>query len=392
MKPINIQIDQNETTRRYPRRVVWKVAQFVGVAFLGAFLALFCIHRDWTDRMSVAEADAAHYIQKSPRTLLLTSDEYRQPLLHGSSFSLSDGLQWSRYGLTRHIEQGQTVAVTIDRAISPTIMEILTENGYFVTQLGSSTLISQETITLIEGKKGRAWSLNLFNQGRYHDFEEKTSFRLRMSDTFIQFHDQDRARRITSPFGEQDYRALWSSDVLPVGFSPFSVIPADTIEMIIFEDADGGGFRFKFENANLETETLAEIGKQYLLQQQLSTTAWTINDGTSYDELRNDLPISSVINQNSGVIQLLLEQGNRSLRMTQTDEVLILSNRQISLTTEEKSIASSCLPRVRQLFSTELIEAENIKTAHYQPLSSTLLSPWDYSELARRGRVLRLCL
>ncbi len=392
MKPINIQLDRNETTRRYPRRVVWKLAQHGSAVFLGVFLALFCIHHDWTGRMSYQEADSALYLEKSATTLLLTSEEYRQPLLQGSSYSLVDGLQWARYGITRHIRRGETIAVTIDRAIPEEIAQRFTESGFFVEREASFTTISLREMSAVQGRKARSWSLNLLNQGRLHDFTTKTSSRLRITESFVQFSGQDRAKRVTSPFNDQNYRALWTSEALPPGFSPFSNIPATTIEIIVFEDTEGTGFRFKFNNANLDIEQLAEIGKQYLLQQQLSTTAWTILDGTLYNELRNDLPINSVINQNDGVLQLTLEQGDRLLRMTQTSDVLVLSNRHISLTTEENALISTCLPRAQQLLFTHLIEEDHVKSNKYRPLSSTFTSPWSYQQLARRGRILRLCL
>ena len=390
MQPLTIQIDRNETTRRYSRRGVWHVARILGSIFIGMLIACAWVNHDWTSRNSVSRADQAVYLGKSPQLLSLSIDTYSQPLLTGSSYSLAEGLSWSRYGLTRHIEEGETIAVTIDRAISDDIYEILALNGYHLARYGRRTVIS--TIEIEESTlKSRSFALNLFNNGRLHSFEESQDFSLRITDDFVQIRGLSRAKKVTSPFEEQAHLSTWEFSTVPDAFLPFSRIPAEAVEIVSFTDSEGIGFRMKFSHASLLPESLAQIGKEFMLQDSLSTTAWTISDGTKFLEVRNTQEIESTIQNSDGIVQILLARGKDVLRMTQTEEVLIISNRIISLTTEEKPVFSSCMARAKQSLQVGLIQGTSIDARSYAVQSSTILSPWDYTELVRRGRLMRLC-
>lgn len=390
MQPINIHLDRNETTRRYSRRVVWNVLRIFGSIALGVLIATLWIHHDWTGRNSPSQANQAVYLTKSPSVLVHTSEAYTQPLLEGSSYQLSDGLTWSRYGLTQHIEDGKTIAVTIDRVLDQNIAVILELNGYFIQQERGKTIISLYPIEE-ETLKRHVFGFSVLADGRLHDFDLQKTMTIRITDEYIQLRGLSRANSITTPFGQKSYLSTWEFSALPDIFRPLSSIPAERVELVSFFDTQGIGFRIKFHETNLTPEILAQIGKQYMLQNDLSTSAWTISDGTHFSEIRSDDEINSDIQSIDGIIQINLSQNDQSLRITQTEEVLIISNRIISLTTDENHVSSSCLPRAKQTFVTDLIREESMNTSFYSPMASMLLSPWKYAQLVRRGRILRMC-
>ncbi len=296
----------------------------------------------------------------------LTQNMGSQPLLAGSPWTIDQLPQWCDRACSIHLnEAGSIHALSLDGELDAAESGQILATGLIINEIDGKTLISQtsESISSSESSINLPFRLLFpWNDAVFYDHlqDQRASVRI-----------NDRGMAILAAFAlEEPHQVVFSenSQVLAqMSFTPDNT-PYPLNGLTLHESFQSllnsiAGSPISLSLAQLDNRLIFSIQLPVVLDQQeaatlsrelikpssLSTLEWTIDDGTTIDEIRFDDSTIAVETSSDGetyYMEVSNELGETVLRLTQTPENLLISNTEISLTQSEND-ESSCLRNAR---------------------------------------------
>ena len=171
-------------------------------------------------------------------------------------------------------------------------------------------------------------------------------------------------------------------------------IKARGAQIVLGSDSAGSIFNLVIPDSELTIEELATIGNEIINRKSLSTTAWTIEDGTEVEEIRVEQnSVQSTIDSNNDFSFISLENTTGDqIRIVKTDTQVSFANRIISTEISQLSLTSSCLTDAHSYIKSEKHLNKNKDNKVFTPKLEQLFSGLNYfSEIAISNKKVRFC-
>lgn len=408
---LNIQLEQQPTTRRDYRRVV-ALCGAIGAGIIFAIL-FFRLQFAFDSTLGLRPQNtfvSANIIKSAGNVRLLNEHLGNYAVLPGLPLTLTDFIALTNDSLSVHLAEEGATAVTVDKILDANTSAKLAIFGYKATQNGEATIISQENTTIENvGKTFMVRSLLPLSDGELRLIETKTtSYPIKISKKGIRLAGIGIAAENTStPLAPSDTVVLGQiaipgenylaipqvfESIVPIKatFSAFNTLAQQGGNLLLTEDQQGIGYFLSFPPGDMSVEELANLGKDIINRQSLTTQAWTTADGEDYLEIRSELDkiITDISAENSFTLITLTNSQQDTVRLARTDSLLTLSNRQISLENTERS-RSECLYNAHTWFTTDLITQFDTASLNTNTAITKFLVNFD--EIAINSRKTQLC-
>lgn len=373
-------------TRRNSWRVVWILFIAISTFFIcwSAFRILTHI-----DHVSAQRPENASYtvtFALTSRTTRILSDKIgQQTAFFGQPWVFSDFINDSGSIMSLHYNEDQLAGISIDGRIDPNKKQAFIDRGLYVTENKSVTSIA--TTDNFRASQGfwhdsvlsaRWINPRITGFSIAHDTESTSSFSLNQRGITV---------REKNPIPDASLYFSYPENLHILAFSPLdtsligSFLPTldkKTAIVLIGEDNEGAAIYISTQTGETDINTLAEEAQEIISRQTLSTTALTLPDGDSVQEVRTQQgAITPTISSEGDTMYVSLENETGDRVVAQTDDGhMTIANRSFELVAEGTPPRSSCNPHY-PFFArpTELAQLT------FEPVSEPLLPPNDFSGL-----------
>lgn len=408
---LNIQLEQQPTTRRDYRRVV-ALCSAIGAGVIFAIL-IFRLQFAFDSTLGLRPQNtlvSANILKSASNVRLLNEHLGNYAVLPGLPLTLTDFISLTNDSLSVHMAQEGITAVTIDKALDANTTANLAVFGYKATNEGKATIISPEGTDIENiGKSFKLRALSPFSDGELNIVEQKTSsFPIKISKKGVRLIGIGIAtENISTPLAPsntvvlgqisipgENYLAIPQiiESIVPIKatFSAFSTLAKQGGNLLLTEDEQGIGYFLSFPPADISVEELANLGKDIINRQSLTTQAWTTTDGEDYLEIRSgvDEIITDISAEDSFTLITLTNSHQDTVRLARTASLLTLSNREISLENAERP-KSDCLHNAHTWFATDLIRQFDTTSLNTNTAIANILV--NFEQIAINSRKTQLC-
>ena len=160
--------------------------------------------------------------------------------------------------------------------------------------------------------------------------------------------------------------------------------------LLLTHDALGDGYVLTTTPGSLTSEDLAAMGKDIINRGSLSTQAWTLEDGSTYQEVvgaSDSLSVDIRAEEDFTYVSLKSANGN-TLRMTKAPDSLTIANREILITGGVK-VRSACIPNAHSWITLDdFVQNANATTTNTDATSVFIKL---FSEIAVSNSKVRMC-
>lgn len=394
---LNIPLTQPSTTRRRSWRVVWMVCIQI-LLLITVWFAAAAIFRAQASTLTLApeNTQTSLLVIKNKKTIASISENIgNEQLFSSAPWTIQDAMSWSKREFSLHFHNGTLVGITIDQPLDKNtlalaeFLEFYTSNDH--GNYGISTVASQER------------AISTFHAALLHPqtnavfLENNNKYRTRINETSITIKGIGQNSPNFPSWNLSEGTEVLSRWYIPPGTAtlhgPLSnLIQKEGAHTLFAKDSLGLAHFITISDSDLTTEALADLGNSLISQYALTTTAWTTNDGSTFEEIRVDTnAIETEIESQDGLTSITSRVGNDVVRITKSSELITISNRELS-SNPVPSQTSNCLPgadnyaNLRELART--LNSPGIITPH--TVSTPVTSTW-FNEIAVNNRILRLC-
>ena len=407
---LNIPLEgSSRSSDRIMRIALIAAGLFISLLVLWAIFR-FWTYRDVTSGLRPAGTTASVRIYKTPQTARLISENIgNEPVLPGGPWTFEDILELSDSAFSLHIGNEGVIGVTIDNELNEATVLAAESLNLEVHTNKNSALISDSSGDVIdEGLHFRLHAVLPWTDAELTDHASRSrGLNIHRSGISI--------RRITTIKPQFALDAPESTDVWArIAISPdeqlitslfapiqgnanlwplFTQAEQSGIELLYGEDDFGFVFQAAILTSNISVEELAGITQEMIKPFNLSTLVSTTEDGTLVEEVRfSDDEVNSTI-KTEGEVSLITvtDDSGHMIRATHTPSSILLSNREISLTSEENS-GSSCDSGAHSFINIDALIHASARNDH-KPLHTapSLQIPLLFSEIAFTSRKTVLC-
>jgi len=386
--PLNISLEAVGKTSYYSNKMK-KTFLFVLLAFLLVWgIFRLYITRDTVSANRPSESVLSiRLLKNAPNTEILHDHLGSNAVIFGSSLRFDDIIASSNREFAIHLDlDGNIIGVSFDSKITPAIQTELESNDIKITEYKKTTVITRASTTINQSR-------TIFHPLRallpWYDGDCIVSGSIShlISLTKKRLKIVGAGYKPTARFSEQipenaDIHAYFYiastglpdlTNILPVHsgisqtlFSFFS----DNGLIFLGHDYQGQIFSLITPTADIKVQDLAKLQQELLKQFNLSTTALTMEDNTTIQEIRSntDSFVSSIsTDDNTQFITASDTQGN-TIYLTKTDSIIVLSNRESPLITR-KNLISSCSASAHSiLFPKQLVPRYTNITTNQLPI------------------------
>ncbi len=410
MQKLNIQLDRN-ATRRYTARVVW----ILPITLLLATIA-FILFSTWISRDTVSKQapDGTIYtlrIEKTARTTkILNEKKGNVSLTPVLPWTIADLIKVSNREFALHFDEKGIVGFTLDGQIDKNTLSLAESVGSTVKSTTKTTTFS------INSQKNsnertiyRPFSLFPWNNGQM--ITQDTSLPININEKALSIRKMGITSQIESQIALSSNSEVFAAfEIAPETISePFELynftglhfqerLYNEVIQngalIILATDELGTSYSVSIPSTEFSIDELAAIGRDMMARRTLTTTALTSATGENFEEIVvNDEHLESDIRAEEDFSYILIENNNGDvLRITRTDNSLVLSNRDISAEISEFSPKSDCLVRANNFENIKRLQEEFIDSNDITaPFEQGLFSTFTINELAISKRKTRLC-
>lgn len=408
---LNIPLEGQITTRRDYARVV---ALYSAIG-LGLMLAVVA----WRLQYVIAPtlryqpkntAISIHLLVTPKNEQLITEHLNGLAMLAGSPLTLGKILTESKREVTFDISNDGSISYVVDTDLDEEDSKSLEGFGYKASVHGSTTVITKSGNEVMDtGMHFTFRALSPFFQGEVITYKaEVTRELLKMNAKGITVRGTNvTAKDKMMPMISANTQVLANLTVpansleLPISVATLLPIPADSRAMamllenggsiLLTEDASGLGYYLSFAPGNMTVDEAASLGKDMMNRVSLATLAWTISDGTDYQELRS-MPANITTNITAEETYTFITLSNttgETLRIAKTPSLITVANREISLDNGAEP-ASTCLNDAHTWLVTSLI-TEQLPTMLLNNNRAASLFMKNFGEVAINNQQTRLC-
>ena|GEM_PF-4613731 len=355
---LNIPLESGKARSKTPFLVFGILFTVFVVTLLLWGLFRIWTYRDTTSGLQPKDAIASIHIYKTPQTNeLIRKNIGSEPIFHGSPWTFDYLLDHSKNGFTLHFDTSGVISFTTDTVLDESALRTARQANFTHATTKSSTLIAktdsatentgtiyrfQTAFPWIDGEvrtKDNVISLLLHEKGLVFRgiFAEKPVFTLQSApETTVNTW-------ITIPQGAYSTAEHLSKHASFQSLQPLAdLVEAHGAELLLGTDAKGDVFTIAIPSGNTDLQTLATLTNEMMKVANLSTLVSTIEDGSTVDELIFDPKTITSNVQTEGSISFIHVQNieGDAIRATLTPTSITISNRDISLASEEISIDS----------------------------------------------------
>lgn len=355
---------QHNSTRQNTWRVVWLLV------LCGSLLILaFLLHRAWilrhpTHHLRPMNTELSLRIIKQPKQIeLLNQNLGAKTMFFGHPWAFSDFSNLAKNEFSLHLNKNfSVIGISIDQQLDQKNIKIFEESGFTIKVMDNATLITtqknSEYLTFTKQTFTLLWpifdGLLVVNQAensplllplqisaegfriQAKDDNKYTAFNVFISknaDIIAAFHISENS--IFPP--------LLANISKEAETNLYNLIKQHGAYMVLARDNNGLASYLTVPSANISLDDLAQIGREMINRQSLSTTEWTLKDGTKLQEIRIAPDIQSTISTESDISFISLKNTNgKTVRITKTSSYFSIANRDIELTpTTMESVVSS---------------------------------------------------
>ncbi|MBT4856606.1 hypothetical protein HON52_00255 [Candidatus Uhrbacteria bacterium] len=345
-----------------------------------------------------------------PRSIdQITENIGSMSLLGGGAWSFDQLPLWCDRACSLHLNSdGIVFGLTIDRSLLDNERSEVLSTGLFTYESENKTLIYKDENEAFLNSKPVSYPSLLailpWNDAILTEHSVKTSSGVRINSNGIVLHGR---YGISEP-----HQAIFAQDTSTLAQLAFtangepyplaSIILQGKIENFLEEIVDGtisvalgeqdGELVFSIQlPVVMDQQEAAELSRELIKPLSLSTLEWTIPDGTNVEEIRfddSDVTVETHSDGNTYYMEVFHE-GGVVLRITQSQENLTISNREISLN-QSNNYVSSCarntraIVRPRELLDL-LASSQSITEQSMYPLITS------FTEVAFTGNKAILC-
>ncbi|MDP2632026.1 MAG: hypothetical protein Q8P30_04670 [Candidatus Uhrbacteria bacterium] len=392
-------------SRRTSRRDIWLWASACLVLFFVFGVYRVWITRDTTSSFRPIETTASIRVIKSPRNINIIHENIGSSLLiPGGPWTIDDAFVWSNREFTLHFGDSGLEGITIDSKLNEEIWQTAEQFGFQIQELNGKSLISTNSTTTESTKSritisgiGSRFGGEIFS---WTDGPEVFSYILSQKGLKVRGLGgaTNEQYNLALPEGTEILASMTllpdevsNSQLNSFGLSGLPSALRNEMErvkthILIGRDEAGYVISINLETGAFELEALAEMAEEMINRSSLSTTALTMEDGTTVSEIRsNSDTITSDIRAEEDYSLILVKNEKADvIRITKTAQFITISNRNIPLDLAEFSTKSQCLASAGSW-----VKIETLSQLHNIQGGSYLLR--HFSEIAIGKRSSMLC-
>lgn len=403
MQPLHISLNE-QTTRRRPWWVVWILGS--GITALTCILIIF---------QSILALDTTSTIQPA-NTILSTNIKLtakNRRILHnkignlqvfaGAPWVFDDVFKWANDEITIFIDKNGNYSVSIDQPIPNDVKSSFqTYKLNAITGSHKNTTLLSKSDEIFEQKAKLYFALlNPWNNAIIIESDSKKTLPVHFSENRISIRGIGLAQEMNTVNMPSSTEILvqmyYPNGYLPGINDDLSIINELFQENIVNSDTfltlgmDGDDFIYHIllKNSDLSLDDLSLIGNEIINRRTLSTTAWTINNAITVQELVVDQSaITKTLNNEQGIsILTFANQKGDFLRITKSDNVIAITNRESLLNSANKRF-STCA-KTQNYIKPNAIVRELQATQNISFLSLNTLS--IFQEIAFKRNSIKMC-
>ncbi len=400
---LNIPLTGSAITRRDSGRVAALVGGIVFGLCVGilAFRAQFVIARTTVFTESVS---SIRILKTHGTFTTLVNHMGNNAIFPGAPWTIRKVFSLSRHEMTIVFFPNGTMAYIIDAPLSDDLQKQAATYGRQIIVNKKSTIItSQNAIITANSLSIAPSSLFPWHQGEVHDGDRKGAVTL--DGRGITLKHIGLAMETTQPMAADEttvsaYLTTIPGEILvPTALQSLMSSPISTIfdlftenggTLLLTHDALGDGYVLTTTPGSLTSEDLAAMGKDIINRGLLSTQAWTLEDGSTYQEVvgaSDSLSVDILAEEDFTYVSLKSANGN-TLRMTKAPDSLTIANREILITGGVK-VRSACIPNAHSWIALDdFVQNANATTTNTDATSVFIKL---FSEIAVSNSKVRMC-
>jgi hypothetical protein len=385
------------TTRRTSWRVVWIIFFCLcAILFSWSVFRIITTH-DKTSHLYPTQRTSTIRIIKTPRTVKLLQENIgNKPIIAGTTWTLTDILQKSRFEFAIHLKDDQIIAITLDDTLTPKDISTLESNGILVQEKELITIIGKGEFADKKISRVSISRLLPWHDGEFYNVEtqETRSIAVKKTGIFIKSGHGAKNYPENATIGENT--ELIAHVPLPLITPDIPLISANIATATLLNDVflkseyssatlaltrDDKGLVSKINliSNSISIENLAHLAEQLISQFKLSTLELTIEDGSTVQELRsNSRLVESSVNT-EGELTFIESKGplGNQISIQKNNDAISIINRDFSALDSQISTSSSCLSNAQIILKTpqliDLITNQPAELEQHQGRSSILL-------------------
>lgn len=381
------------TTRRRNWRVVWLILTFILTMALYWLSLQALLAIDTTSTLRPNDAKWTIHIQLTPKNRQILENRMGpKQLIQGLPWTWHDALKWSNNEMSIHIGEQGIIAVSSDKILPKKVQ--LSINAFqthiIMDKNGEPKGISSISTDKITQVRKFHPSLIFFRRDGLIIWQDETKNPLTIEKNRIIAHGMGLPSSIHTVSLAENAEILAQLHFLrPVVASIFTessqlnlfqaLSDSDDIFLTLSQDKFGLAYNLLFQGSQATLDELTTIGNELMQINNLSTTSWTIQDGTRISEIiSNKDDVKSGLVSENGINTLQFSSlSDNQLRIIQSNDAISLSNRKTSLNTEENTYKSTCAR------TNQFLKLENLLKIYAAYGSSPVVDlPLPFNEIA----------
>lgn len=412
MQRLNIPIESNSTRQRY-WRVVWLIFSCLITLVIGLYIQRWFFTVNHTTGIRPSETTSSIRVLKTFKNSAIIHDHLgAEQILRGAPWTVDDILSLSNKEVALHFSKNNLIGLSVDTTLPDAWKEVALSYNYQITTENNRSLIAKKGAETVSEPKLRPFHLLspvidgeiiiygeesiyanftmnkngvVINQKSYTDISPINVFLPKDSTVY--------AKVLIAPNDITSAKPFLNSAGIN-NQSLIDLIRNQGAQITLGTDPLGQIFNIAIPNNNIELDKLAIIGQELINRQTLSTTAWTISDGSHYKEIRvknNQIESSIDSNEDYSFITLKNQDGNQ-IRIIKTLDQVTISNRAVSSEISQSSPVSTCLSSahsyIRPQEITNLLQNKLIFTPKDEQVFASLN---HFSEIAISNEKVKFC-
>lgn len=375
---LNIPLTQ-QTTRRTSWRVVWMLAIFIS-SIIVIWLAVKLLT---TTILSTPEnipknTDSFLLLQKDSQVINeFHANVGQKQLLSEGPWTYDDLLEWSERSFILYFDNVELIGVAFDGNTQEDLTNIAEKFGFYVHEPADSKftiLTKEEELNSTSINVSKIPLISPRNNGIYTKLDDQSpSIGVDVTKNGIFFKGMRQPSQNSPNWSvapDATILAHWSiensastiqNSLLSTNISQFGS------HILFAEDGIGLVQYVSLTGSNLDIEQLVSIAESIVGQNALTTTAWTTEDGTSFDEIRvNSDLIETEIQTEQGITIITSRSHNNDvIRISKASDIITIANRDFSPNNEPVEIQSTCMPNAESILQwEELTNALSLNTEY----------------------------
>lgn len=401
---LNIPLTAPITTRRDSRRVVALVGGIVFGACVGLLAFRLPFTLSTTVTMSPADAATIRILKTNSSADTLAAHLGTDAIFPGAPWTFGTLLAQSQREMTVSVLPDGSMAYVVDTALPESMRETAVAFGMQVIVDGQTTAIAPLNVSLKSaGHRAVPSALLPWHDGEVWDGDRHGAISL--DERGLTLRHLGIAIETAHPTVPEEttvtaYLAMVTGGLrVPEAFRPLLASPAGAVLDILSEnggtllltnDRLGDGYVLTTSSDDLTSEELASIGKDIMNRSILSTQSWTLEDGSTYQEIvgsSDDVAVEIRAEEDFTYVSLK-SSGEDVIRMTKTPDQLTIANREIDVA-QGKRAESECLHNAHSWLLTDILDLTVDATV--APDSALSIFIGMFGEIAINNGKIRLC-